>query len=496
MALEDVLARIPGLAGYRAQQQFDDRRNQSALGQLLGVVNMVEQQKQRELQAEQIRETIAARKAQEARIAAEDARKTAARTDLKGVFEGMFPPKVGLPQQMDAADNVMTPGAVMQDPRAGLLRGMAELDPGGLSDIARGMLGNRSAGGAGADPMLTKILNDREAARQRGDTESVALYDQMARRLAAGYTPLQLGTYQGQNFNQAQRNADLADRGVPVPMPGRQPMPGQQPSVAFPSNGYAGQNPSQSPAVTEQLMNEAGTNRDLSSQSALRGAAGAISPRDEREVTTAITKKIESGYGEAFTGAQQAASMARTDLSKIKRIDQLLGQYEGGKLSNTGLQIARFANSLGLKVDENLPNKEAAESLTKEFALVLRSTGAQPGTVGMPGNMSDADRDFLQSISPQMAQSAQGRKLIIETMTKVRERQIEIAKQMREWRQANGDRRWDEFNNQIDQYTEKNPMFKGATTEKAGQYEVGKIYKDAKGNRARYNANGQWEPVQ
>lgn len=50
MPLEDVLARIPGKAGYLAQQQYDDRRNQSALGQLLGVVGMVEQQKQRALQ--------------------------------------------------------------------------------------------------------------------------------------------------------------------------------------------------------------------------------------------------------------------------------------------------------------------------------------------------------------------------------------------------------------------------------------------------------------
>lgn len=50
MALQDVLAGIPGRAGYLAQQQFDQQQSQGQLGQLLGIVNAIEQQKQRQQQ--------------------------------------------------------------------------------------------------------------------------------------------------------------------------------------------------------------------------------------------------------------------------------------------------------------------------------------------------------------------------------------------------------------------------------------------------------------
>lgn len=52
MALEDVLSRVPGLAGYLAKQQYDQQANQSSLGQMLGVANFAEQQKRNAMQNE------------------------------------------------------------------------------------------------------------------------------------------------------------------------------------------------------------------------------------------------------------------------------------------------------------------------------------------------------------------------------------------------------------------------------------------------------------
>lgn len=70
MPLQDVLARIPGRAGYLAQQQFDQQQGQAGLGQMLGIANFVEQQKQRQMQQQLQGATLAEmeRRAQQARL--------------------------------------------------------------------------------------------------------------------------------------------------------------------------------------------------------------------------------------------------------------------------------------------------------------------------------------------------------------------------------------------------------------------------------------------
>lgn len=53
----------------------------------------------------------------------------------------------------------------------------------------------------------------------------------------------------------------------------------------------------------------------------------------------------------------------------------------------------------------------------------------------------------------------------------------------------------DDFRKIITDWVAKNPHAAGGGQHAPGQFVQGKIYKDAAGNRARYN-NGQWEPVQ
>jgi hypothetical protein len=157
-----------------------------------------------------------------------------------------------------------------------------------------------------------------------------------------------------------------------------------------------------------------------------------------------------------FTSYQSASLSNPAKMAKMERIGTLLGDFEGGKLSKAGFELARAGNSLGVKIDPKLSNKEAAEALTNEVALELRSTGEGKG---MPGAMSDADREFLKNMTPQMASTAEGRKLIIESRIKVMERENKVAEMMRAYRKKYSviD---EDFFTQLSGWSERNPIFK------------------------------------
>ena len=76
----------------------------------------------------------------------------------------------------------------------------------------------------------------------------------------------------------------------------------------------------------------------------------------------------------------------------------------------------------------------------------------------MPGAMSDADREFLKSMTPQMSQTAEGRKSIIESRVKVMERENRVAQMARAYRQKYG--KLDEsFFSQLQEWSNKNHIF-------------------------------------
>ena len=47
-------------------------------------------------------------------------------------------------------------------------------------------------------------------------------------------------------------------------------------------------------------------------------------------------------------------------VAKLDRIGELLNGVDTGKLTPVGTDIAAYADSVGLKVDKNLPNKQMA----------------------------------------------------------------------------------------------------------------------------------------
>jgi hypothetical protein len=187
--------------------------------------------------------------------------------------------------------------------------------------------------------------------------------------------------------------------------------------------------------------------------------------KDPDKIPIAITmsqekaeaQKVGAGFGEEYINIQKAATAANNKLSRLGRMEQLLDGVETGKLTTVGTQFTALAKSFGIELDPNLGPKQAAQALSREMALELRNPS---GGAGMPGAMSDADREFLQSMTPGLETTPQGNKLIMETARRIAKRDQQVASMARDYRKKKG--QLDEgFFDELQAYSDAHPMFEG-----------------------------------
>lgn len=182
---------------------------------------------------------------------------------------------------------------------------------------------------------------------------------------------------------------------------------------------------------------------------------GVITERNPGAVT--YDNEIAKSYADRLKAINNSGFNAPTQIAKLQRIGQLLDDHEGGKFSNNALALAQYANSTGLKLDPKLGNKEAAAALSNELALTLRdpSNGA-----GMPGAMSDADRQFLASMAPGLGQSKEGRQQMINAGVALQKRNQQVMQMASRYQKKYG-RVDDGFYTQLQDWAERNPLFGG-----------------------------------
>lgn len=152
----------------------------------------------------------------------------------------------------------------------------------------------------------------------------------------------------------------------------------------------------------------------------------------------------------------QEAKAARGKINSLNAIDKLMDGIHTGKLTPAGVTVAQYAKSIGLNIDPKLGSKEAARALMGQLALQARNPA---GGEGMPGAMSDSDREFLvNTITPSLTQSAQGRKKLIGIMRTMANRKLNETRLAQSYIQQNG-MLDDGYYRQLDSWSQKNPMF-------------------------------------
>lgn len=179
---------------------------------------------------------------------------------------------------------------------------------------------------------------------------------------------------------------------------------------------------------------------------------------------TAEAAAVGKALGEQFNSTQTSASAAQTKLTKLARMEQLLEGVKTGGLVPTFTQLENIAETFGIKVNKNLGARQAFTALASEVALTLRSTGEG---AGMPGQLSNQDREFLVGMTPNLAQTPEGNKLIIETAKKLAKREIEIGKLARDYRKKHGSLD-PGFYDEAQQYADANPLFEKGTSTSPG----------------------------
>ena len=187
---------------------------------------------------------------------------------------------------------------------------------------------------------------------------------------------------------------------------------------------------------------------------------------------TNINQQQESEYEKA-TGKQLAdanmeiiksAGNARGKIATLNRLDQLLkdpGIYTGAGGQGI-LELKRLGKAIGVDVGDVGP-AEAAKSISSQFALELRNPS---GGAGMPGAMSDKDREFLQSMVPGLGQNPQGNALIIDYMKRVAQRSVDVERLRQAYVRKNG-RLKEGFYNELADWSDAHPLFTEEDMKKA-----------------------------
>jgi hypothetical protein len=165
--------------------------------------------------------------------------------------------------------------------------------------------------------------------------------------------------------------------------------------------------------------------------------------------------EVERGkfFGSNYADLQKGAMDANAKIAKYDRMASLLDGVSTGKLTPAGTDLAAYAQSVGLNVDPKLGNKQAAMALANEIALQLRNPS---GGAGMPGALSDKDREFLMSMTPSLAATPEGNKTLIEGMKKLAKRDQEIAQLARQYNNGNLD---NGFYQVVQDYANSHPLF-------------------------------------
>lgn len=224
-------------------------------------------------------------------------------------------------------------------------------------------------------------------------------------------------------------------------------------------------------AATDKMNAEYGMKKQFALDPEVIAAQSQIRRAGKTDVTVnnpqekEESKTVGKGFGEQYNKLQESALASQSKINRVERLDQLLQGVDTGKLTPAGAEIAGYAQSLGIKVDPKLGNIQAAEALSNELALELRNPA---GGAGMPGALSDKDREFLKAMTPGIEKTPEGRKLISESYRKLAQRDVEVAQLARDYRNKKG--QMDEgFYNELREYSKMKPIFQNAETQETTQ---------------------------
>jgi hypothetical protein len=194
----------------------------------------------------------------------------------------------------------------------------------------------------------------------------------------------------------------------------------------------------------------------------LRDRLNKLSTRDSG--TTVNLPPTESGYSkktgehlaEMMKDIQDAGFKSSVQTNSLNALEQALSQVATGKLTPLRTRYNEYAKSLGLpEWGDDVSQAQFAQATSRELALQLRNPA---GGAGMPGALSDKDREFLESMVPSIEMTPGGWRLLIDYRKRMNTRNREVAKLARDYQKKNGILDY-EFQDELAAWGEAHPLF-------------------------------------
>ncbi len=191
---------------------------------------------------------------------------------------------------------------------------------------------------------------------------------------------------------------------------------------------------------------------------AMKQAEGAIQSQ------TAQNTLIGEGQGKDYLNVLESEKQAPGNIAKYELMKNYLSKVDTGKLAPSVLGLksiaAYVAPNLAKDWTKDVPYAQASAALSNEIALQLRNPS---GGAGMPGSMSDSDRNFLVSMTANAANDPRAIPMMLDARIAMEKRAQEVGQIARAYRKQNGT--LDEgFYQALQDFSNAHPMFKGMDT--------------------------------
>lgn len=167
-----------------------------------------------------------------------------------------------------------------------------------------------------------------------------------------------------------------------------------------------------------------------------------------------FTKALMKGMASRYETYQDEADAAEKAMANLNLMGNLVGQdnFYSGPFGNQVTAVRRVATLFGAD-PEQVADAETFNKIAKDSALQVMG-----GSLGV--GFSNADRDFVEAMVPNIENTKAGNLKIIEVQTKIQNRKIELARMAEQYAAENGTLKG--FRAFITEWRQQNPLFSAA----------------------------------
>ena len=195
-----------------------------------------------------------------------------------------------------------------------------------------------------------------------------------------------------------------------------------------------------------------GTFQDFEIEKKRAGATNVSVDTGDKESDKQMAKHFADNYQTIYKGGIAARDT-------LGNLDLAQSALESGVRTGFGAEteqgLRRLGASLGIGDVDKVASGELLSAVQNRMALQMRNPDSG---MGMPGAMSDADREFLKASQLGLDKTPGGNKAMLTAARVLENRKLEVARMADDYVEKNG--RLDPgFNKLVRDYAEKNPLF-------------------------------------